>query len=89
MCQGCGFDHRSGHIQKSTSECINKWNNKSMFLSLSLPPFLSLQKKKKSIKTMDLIGKMGSFTLQEMFVCKCFVSKFLYAHKNKMIQTIN
>ena len=29
------FDPWSGHIQDSTNECINKWNNKSMFLSLS------------------------------------------------------
>ena len=42
--QGCGFDPQSGHIQESTNECISKWNNKSMFLSLSLllciPPSL-------------------------------------------------
>ena len=36
--QGCGFDPQSGHMQASTNECINKWNNKSMFLCL--PPFL-------------------------------------------------
>ena len=32
--QGWGFDPRSGHIQL-TNERISKWNNKSMFLSLS------------------------------------------------------
>ena len=47
--QGLGFDPHSGHTRESTNECINKWNNKSMFLSLSLPPFLSLSLK--SIKT--------------------------------------
>ena len=56
----------SGHIQESTSECINKWNNKSMFLSLSLSlgltlgtlslsfspslPFFCLKKLNKNIK---------------------------------------
>ena len=35
-------DTRSQHMQESTSECINKWNNKSMFLSLS--PSLSVSK---------------------------------------------
>ena len=35
MCQGCRFDPRSGHIQDSTKECINKWNNKSTPLCLS------------------------------------------------------
>ena len=37
MHQGCGFDPQSGHIQESMNERINKWDNKSMFLSLSLP----------------------------------------------------
>ena len=27
-----------GHIQESTSECINMWNNKLIHLSLSLSP---------------------------------------------------
>ena len=34
--KGWGFDPRSGHIQESTNECINNWNNKLM--SLSPPP---------------------------------------------------
>lgn len=25
---GCGFDPKSGHIQDSNDDCINKWNNK-------------------------------------------------------------
>ena len=29
-----GFDPWSGHIQETTNEYINKWDNKSMFLSL-------------------------------------------------------
>ena len=33
--QGCGFDPWSGHIQEATNEYINKWNNKSMSLSLN------------------------------------------------------
>ena len=39
--QGCGFDPRSGHVQKSTNECMNTGNNKSMFLSLSPLLFLN------------------------------------------------
>ena len=38
MRQGCRFDPRSGHVQESTSECINKGNNTLM----SLSSFLSL-----------------------------------------------
>lgn len=34
--QGCGIDSPSGHIQECTNECINQWNNNSVFLSLSL-----------------------------------------------------
>ena len=34
--RGCGFNPQSGHIQEATYECINKRNNKSMSLSLSL-----------------------------------------------------
>ena len=33
--QGCRFDPQSGYIQESTNECINKWNDKPMFLPLS------------------------------------------------------
>ena len=32
--QGCRFDLWSGHVQESTNECIHKWNNKLMCLSL-------------------------------------------------------
>ena len=32
---GCGFDPWSGHIEETTGECICKWNNK--LISLSLP----------------------------------------------------
>ena len=59
----------SRHIQESTNECINKWNTKSMFLSL--PPsllFLSLskankkkkKKKKKERKSPSLVLLSGS-----------------------------
>ena len=34
--QGFGFDPESGHTQDAPKECINKWNNKSMFPSLPL-----------------------------------------------------
>ena len=33
VCQGCVFYSPSGNIQ-ANNKCINKWNNKSMFLSL-------------------------------------------------------
>ena len=33
ICQGCRFDPRSGYMQESTNECINKWDNNLMFLS--------------------------------------------------------
>ena len=51
---GGRFDSQSGHMQESTHECINKWNDKSMFLS----PFLSLSKNQ-SIKM--FFKKWGSF----------------------------
>ena len=44
MRQGCVFHPWSGHMQESTNECINKWNSRSM--SLSLSPFFSFSKKK-------------------------------------------
>ena len=34
MCQGGRLDPQSGHIQESTNECRNKWNNKSISRSL-------------------------------------------------------
>ena len=34
LCQGCGFDPWSEHMQESTNESINKWNNKPLSLSL-------------------------------------------------------
>lgn len=36
--QSSEINPRSGHIQGSTNECINKCNNESMFLSLILSP---------------------------------------------------
>ena len=39
ICQGCGFDSQSGHIQETTNECTHKWNNKS--ISSSPSPSLS------------------------------------------------
>ena len=51
------------HIQESTNEYINKWNNKSMFLFLSfslfLPPLKSINKIFK-IKTWRLTKKLQS-----------------------------
>ena len=29
-------DPQSGYTQEPTNECMDKWNNKTMFLSLSL-----------------------------------------------------
>ena len=29
----------TGHVQESTNECVNKWNNKLMLFFLSLPHF--------------------------------------------------
>ena len=46
LCQGCGFDPRSGHMQESTNECINKWNN----ILISLSPC-----RKQNIKSNKLI----------------------------------
>lgn len=45
--QGCMFDSPLWHIQESTIECMNGWNNRSMFLSFS--PCLS-QISKKNLK---------------------------------------
>lgn len=44
MRQGRGFSPWLGHVQESTSKCMDEWNNKSMFLSLFLsrPPLLPL-----------------------------------------------
>ena len=39
----CKLDPWSGNIQESTNECINKWNKKTLFLSLSLSRPLSLK----------------------------------------------
>lgn len=36
MCQCCGFDPRSRHMQESTNDYIHGWSNKLMFFSLSL-----------------------------------------------------
>ena len=36
MSQGCEFDSWSGRRQESATECTDKWNNKSVFLSPSL-----------------------------------------------------
>ena len=33
ICQGWGFNPWLGHIQESTNECMNKWNNKLISLS--------------------------------------------------------
>lgn len=38
MHQGYAFNRRSGHIQESINECINKRNNESMFLSRARSP---------------------------------------------------
>ena len=48
MCQGCRFSLWSGYIQEATNKCMNKLNNKSVFISFppSLPPpFLFLPRK--------------------------------------------
>ena len=38
----CRFNTHSGLVQGATSECINKWNNKLMFLSLSNQNFFKI-----------------------------------------------
>ena len=55
--QVCGFYTLSGYVQESTNECINKWNNKSMFLSFSLytPSPLSLKSMMTMMMTMMII----------------------------------
>lgn len=35
MCQICESGPRLGHVQKSTSDCMDRWSDRSMFLSLS------------------------------------------------------
>ena len=49
--QGCAFEPQSGHTQEAANECMKEWNNKVMFLSLSLslpsPAKISNLKKKK------------------------------------------
>ena len=44
----------SRHVQESTNECINKWNKKLMFLSLTLPLSVS----KKSLKIIKFFKKI-------------------------------
>ena len=46
ICEGCGFDAQSGHVQEPTKTCINKGNSKLMFLSLTLSAFFPLSKTK-------------------------------------------
>ena len=70
--QGCEFIPRSGHIQESTNECINKWNNKSMFLSFSLKlktclKINILQKNMISKHIKMLISSHVTFTQQTTF----------------------
>lgn len=45
MQEGCGFDLRWEHIQDMANEFINKWDNKSVFLSLHPYLFLSFSVK--------------------------------------------
>ena len=59
ICQGCRFDSWSGHMEESISECINKWNNKSMFLSLLLLPPSSLSVSKSINKNFKRLNKGG------------------------------
>ena len=54
---GGRFDPWSGHIQKSTNECITKQNNKSTYLILSL----SNQSIKKNIKELSQYLLFGGF----------------------------
>ena len=35
MCRGCEFEPWLGHVQKSTSECMDRWSDRLMFLSFS------------------------------------------------------
>ena len=52
--QGRGFDPQSGRTQEATDECINKWNNKSVFL----PPFICLSP---NLISNFLNGEAGKF----------------------------
>ena len=67
--QGRGFRPWSGHVQESTSECRNKWNSKSLFLSLF--SFLSL-----SLKSMDRKKKRNKNSSQFYHL---YILKSLYA----------
>ena len=77
--QGGSFDPRLGYIQISTNECINKWNNKLISLSLS----------NQSINKKYIPGGRDSFALTIQFLqiflsspfVSCLVEDFL---KNKI-----
>ena len=57
MYQGFEFNPRSEHIQESTNESINKWNNQPMLPSLPPPPSLS--------PSLSLCLKMKNFLKSE------------------------
>ena len=59
ICQVTGLLPGLGHVQEATSECINGWNNKSMFLSLSffLFPFLSLSQINNTLKKNSVVSQ--------------------------------
>ena len=46
ICQSCGFDPQSGHIQETTSEGMNKWDNNRHFFLSPFPPRSKIKKKK-------------------------------------------
>lgn len=52
--QGCRFKLQSGYIEEATTECIRKWNKKSVSLSLYLLPSLLSSLSLKSINKIIL-----------------------------------
>ena len=60
MRQGFEFKPRSGHVEEATNECINKWNNTLMFLSLLSSFFLkSINKLKKNLRYGEVLSRKG------------------------------
>lgn len=73
--QGCGFDPWSGHMQASANECLDEWNSKSRFLSLTLPlsrKLINLFKKKKKTK-----GNCLLLSITETLLCDVRIGKML------------
>ena len=82
MCQGCGFDPQSGHVQESTNECINKWNSISVVHSLS--PFLFLRSiNKKMMRQLMAPEPQVSSPRQTACLPKAFWESGLKGHRKQ------